>query len=52
VVEPRFVVVVAEVVVGCVTGPTVVVEGLPPPSPERIRRTAIVTPSRNAAGAA
>ena len=39
---------------GCVTGPACVVVCplVPPPSPERIRRTATVTASRKSAGAA
>ena len=39
---------------GCVTGPecVVVCPLVPPPSPERIRRTAIVTANRKSAGAA
>jgi hypothetical protein len=38
---------------GCVTGPVrvVVCELAPPPSPERINRTAIVTATRNNTGA-
>jgi len=45
-------VVATDDVEGCVTGPTVVVADFPPPSPERISKTAMVTPSRNATGAA
>jgi hypothetical protein len=39
---------------GCVTGPlrVVVCELVPPPRPERIKRTATVTATRNNTGAA